>query len=199
MKVNIDGEMKNIHTLWREGSSVKLIDQRILPHRFEILTLKDHRDTAEAVKIMILRGAGAIGVAAGYGMAQAALEAKDLTLDEFKEYMDQSADRLRSTRPTAANLFHAIDRCLAAGFTGTVPERVEAVVAEKEYRGSIGSQRVHGAIDRNGANETGKRGDRRVQDQEALLRDRVDRPDRGPDGRDPVLDGKEAHLDRLVP
>ncbi len=132
MKVTVDGEEKNIHTLWREGSNVKLIDQRILPHRFEILTLKDHRDTAEAIKIMILRGAGAIGVAAGYGMAQAALEAKELTLSEFVEYMDESADRLRNTRPTAANLFHAIDRCLAAGSTGTVPERVEAIVTEAD-------------------------------------------------------------------
>ena len=132
MKINIDGEMKNIHTLWREGSSVKLIDQRILPHRFEILTLKDHSDTAEAIKIMILRGAGAIGVAAGYGMAQAALEAKGLTLDGFVEYINESADRLRNTRPTAANLFHAIDRCLTAGSTGTVPERVEAVVSEAD-------------------------------------------------------------------
>jgi S-methyl-5-thioribose-1-phosphate isomerase len=132
MKVNVDGEMKNIHTLWREGSNVKLIDQRILPHKFEILTLKDHRDTAEAIKIMILRGAGAIGVAAGYGMAQAALEAKDFTLNEFQEYLNESADRLRNTRPTAANLFHAIDRCLAAGSTGTVPERVEATVAEAD-------------------------------------------------------------------
>jgi methylthioribose-1-phosphate isomerase len=132
LKVTVDGEEKNIHTLWREGSNVKLIDQRILPHKFEILTLKNHRDTAEAIKIMILRGAGAIGVAAGYGMAQAALEAKDLTLNEFEEYLNESADRLRNTRPTAANLFHAIDRCLAAGSTGTVSERVEAIVAEAD-------------------------------------------------------------------
>jgi translation initiation factor eIF-2B subunit alpha/methylthioribose-1-phosphate isomerase len=134
MKVNIDGEEKNIHTLWREGSDVKLIDQRVLPHRFEILTLKDHRDTAEAIKIMILRGAGAIGVAAGYGMAQAALEAKDLTLNEFEDYLFESADRLRNTRPTAVNLFHAIDSCLAraGGFIGTVPERVEAIITEAD-------------------------------------------------------------------
>jgi S-methyl-5-thioribose-1-phosphate isomerase len=132
LKVTVDGEVKNIHTLWREGSNVRLIDQRILPHRFEILTLKDHRDTAEAIKIMILRGAGAIGVAAGYGMAQAALEAKELSLDRFEDFMNESADRLRDTRPTAANLFHAIDRCFAAGSIGTVPERVEAVVAEAD-------------------------------------------------------------------
>jgi S-methyl-5-thioribose-1-phosphate isomerase len=65
-------------------------------------------------------------------MAQASLEAKDLTLDGFEEYMNASADWLRNTRPTAANLFHAIDRCLAASSTGTVPERVEATVAEAD-------------------------------------------------------------------
>jgi S-methyl-5-thioribose-1-phosphate isomerase len=132
LKVILDGEEKNIHTLWREGFSVRLIDQRILPHRFEILTLNNHRDTAEAIKVMILRGAGAIGVAAGYGMAQAALEAKDFALAGFEEYMKESANRLRNTRPTAANLFHAIDRCLAVGNTGTVPVRVEAIVAEAD-------------------------------------------------------------------
>ena len=130
MKVIVDGNEKNIHTLWRMGSSVKLIDQRVFPHRFEVLTLNDHKDTAEAIKIMILRGAGAIGVAAGYGMAQAALEAKNLPQDEFEVYLKKSADRLRNIRPTAANLFHAIDRCLSAASTGRVPERVEAVVAE---------------------------------------------------------------------
>jgi methylthioribose-1-phosphate isomerase len=56
MKVNVDGTIKNIHTLWREGSDVKLIDQRVFPHGFKILTLKDQKDTVEAIKIMILRG-----------------------------------------------------------------------------------------------------------------------------------------------
>jgi translation initiation factor eIF-2B subunit alpha/methylthioribose-1-phosphate isomerase len=128
MKVRIDGKEKEIYTLWREGSNVKLIDQRLLPHQFKILTLKNHRDTANAIKSMILRGAGAIGVAGGYGMAQAAFEAKSLSLEKFNQFIEESAERLKRTRPTAANLFHAIDRCLKAGRFGTVTDRMEAIV-----------------------------------------------------------------------
>ena len=132
MRITVNGEEKSSYTIWRDGSDVKLIDQRALPHRFKILTLKNHRDTAEAINIMILRGAGAIGVAAGYGMAQAALEAKDLAPKKFNEYINESADMLRNTRPTAANLFAAIDRCLTAGSICTIPKRVEAIVAEAD-------------------------------------------------------------------
>ena len=126
------GEQRDVRTLWREGSTIRLIDQRILPHTFEITSLKDHKQTAAAIKDMVMRGAGAIGVAAGYGMAQAALEAKDLSLDEFEVYFDDAAERLRKTRPTAANLFHAIERCLDAAKGVSVSDRVEAVVAEAD-------------------------------------------------------------------
>ena len=75
MRVKVNGETREQWTLWREGSELKMIDQRLLPHRFEILTLHSHRETAEAIRDMAVRGAGAIGVAGGYGVAQAALEA----------------------------------------------------------------------------------------------------------------------------
>jgi methylthioribose-1-phosphate isomerase len=132
MRVKVGGETRDVRTLWREEGTIRLIDQRILPHTFEITSLMDHRETAAAIKDMVMRGAGAIGVAAGYGMAQAALEAKDLPLDEFEAYFATAAGRLRKTRPTAANLFHAIDRCLSAGKGASVHERVEAVVAEAD-------------------------------------------------------------------
>jgi S-methyl-5-thioribose-1-phosphate isomerase len=132
MRVKVGGEQRDIRTLWREGSTIRLIDQRVLPHTFEITSLKDHRETAAAIKDMVMRGAGAIGVAAGYGMAQAALEAKDLSLDEFEAYFDAAAERLRKTRPTAANLFHAIERCLDTAKGVSVSERVEAIVVEAD-------------------------------------------------------------------
>ena len=126
------GEERDVRTLWREGSTIRLIDQRVLPHTFETTSLRDHRETAAAIKDMVMRGAGAIGVAAGYGMAQAALEAKDLSLDEFEAYFDAATERLRKTRPTAANLFHAIERCLDAAKGVSVSERVESVIAEAD-------------------------------------------------------------------
>ncbi len=132
MRVKFNGETRELWTLWREGAEVKMIDQRLLPHRFEILTLHNHGETAEAIRDMAVRGAGAIGVAGGYGVAQAALEAQEKNLKAFKAYISEAADTLRKTRPTAVNLFHAIDRCVKAASKGSVPERVAAACAEAD-------------------------------------------------------------------
>jgi S-methyl-5-thioribose-1-phosphate isomerase len=98
-------------TVWMEGPAVKMINQPLLPHRFEIAEFKDHKATAEAVKTMIVRGAGAIGATAGFAMAQAFLEAPAADLDD---YVKKAAETLRGTRPTAQNPFYAIDRVLSA-------------------------------------------------------------------------------------
>ena len=132
LKVMIEGEEKEYRTLWREESTVRLIDQRLLPHTFTIISLANHKETAEAIKVMIMRGAGAIGVAGGYGMAQAAMEASNLPLGEFNEYFSAASETLKNTRPTAANLFHAINRCLKANKGGSVSERVSAIVNEAD-------------------------------------------------------------------
>jgi S-methyl-5-thioribose-1-phosphate isomerase len=132
MRINFNGETRELWTLWREGAEVKMIDQRLLPHRFEILTLHSHGETAEAIRDMAVRGAGAIGVAGGYGVAQATLEAQGRKLRDFKEYVSGAADTLRATRPTAVNLFHAIDRCVKTASRGSVPERVAAACAEAD-------------------------------------------------------------------
>jgi eIF-2B alpha/beta/delta-like uncharacterized protein len=65
-------------------------------------------------------------------MAQAALEAERYSTTEFDTYIQKAADTLRNTRPTAANLFAAINRCLEAGKSGSVPEKVSYIVSEAE-------------------------------------------------------------------
>jgi len=132
MKVQIGDETREVRTLWREGRIVKMIDQRKLPHKFEITSTGHHADTAEAIRNMVLRGAGAIGVAGAYGMAQAALEAGDLPPDGFEAYLKSASDRLRETRPTAVNLFHAIERCLGAARSGSVHKRVRMIISEAD-------------------------------------------------------------------
>ena len=97
-------------TVWIEGSVVKMIDQRRLPGEFVIVSMPTYRETAEAIRDMTVRGAGAIGVAAGFGMAQAALSAPEGRLDT---QLAEAAELLRATRPTAHNLFYAIDRILS--------------------------------------------------------------------------------------
>ena len=105
---------KDYRTVWMEGSSVKTINQPLLPHRFEIVALPTHRDTAAAIKNMTLRGAGAIGAAGGFGMAQVFLEAP-ANGPERSQYIAAGYEALRDTRPTARDLFYAIDRVRAAG------------------------------------------------------------------------------------
>ena len=104
MKIN----NKDYRTVWMEGNEVKLINQTLLPHKFEIYTCKNHIETADAIKRMIVRGAGAIGAAAAYGAAQACLEAKE----NFSEYIKKAAETLEKTRPTAQNLFTGINHVL---------------------------------------------------------------------------------------
>ena len=125
-------------TVWMEEGRVKLIDQRLLPFRFEILTLATCADTAAAIRDMAVRGAGAIGVAAGFGMAQAALAAPDRHVDEA---LAQAAGLLRSTRPTAWNLFGAIDRvqqavteAKGAGAQRARAVRVAQAIADEDAR-----------------------------------------------------------------
>lgn len=102
---------KNYRTVWLEGSTVKLIDQHRLPHAFAVADCPTHRDTARAIQTMLVRGAGAIGGAAGYAMAQAALEAPESSL---VSYVEGAASLIRATRPTAHDLFYAVDHVLRA-------------------------------------------------------------------------------------
>ncbi len=95
-----------------EQAVVKMINQAILPHFFRIEELKTHGDTARAIVDMIVRGAGAIGAAAGYGMAQVVLEAPDTS--GFLDSVLEGSRTLAGTRPTAQNLFYAIERVLSA-------------------------------------------------------------------------------------
>jgi S-methyl-5-thioribose-1-phosphate isomerase len=127
MKVDLNGKTEDIKALWREGNIVKMVDQRKLPHIFEIVTLKDHKETAQAIREMVTRGAGAIGNAAGFAMAQAALEAKSKSPGDFIKYLNDASNFIRETRPTAANLFKAVERCLEVAKSGSVSTRVENI------------------------------------------------------------------------
>jgi S-methyl-5-thioribose-1-phosphate isomerase len=105
MKVN----GKEYRTVWMEKNTVKLIDQPLLPHAFQVRNCKTHKETAQAIKNMVVRGAPAIGATAGYGMAQAALELKN-NRDSFLTNFNQARQLMESTRPTAVDLFHATER-----------------------------------------------------------------------------------------
>ncbi len=109
MKVKIGNKVEYSRTVWLEGSVVKMINQPRLPHHFEIFESKDYEQTADAISTMIVRGAPAIGATGAFGMAQAAMSFKGNDLKGFRELMKKARETLLSTRPTAYDLFHAVD------------------------------------------------------------------------------------------
>ena len=96
--------------LW-EPFELKMLDQRALPHETVYLRYTTAEGVAKGIKDMVVRGAPAIGIAAAYGMAIAAHEAATGNLD-LKEHLASSQRVLAASRPTAVNLFWALERCL---------------------------------------------------------------------------------------
>ncbi len=96
---------------WDDGV-VRMIDQRKLPHEFVTVEFTDYRDVARAIKEMYIRGAPAIGAAAAYGLALAAVYSKGQSRPQLLADLREAVDVLQSTRPTASNLFWAVDRML---------------------------------------------------------------------------------------
>src|SRR5579871_530380 len=116
---------------WANGR-VRLIDQTALPARLEVVELSDWRAVAEAIRTMVVRGAPAIGCTAALGMA---LGARSLIADSretFLERLDEMAETFRSSRPTAVNLFWAIDRLLevAEETEGNIVDLKDALLSE---------------------------------------------------------------------
>jgi len=93
---------------------VRLIDQTRLPNEVAWIECRTVEDVAEAIEALRIRGAPAIGVAAGYALALAALNSPARDWDGWRSDLDRAAARLRQTRPTAVSLFRALDRVLQA-------------------------------------------------------------------------------------
>ncbi len=97
-----------------ETQQVEMIDQRLLPRDFKILTYDRYQDVADAIRTMVIRGAPAIGAAAAFGMALAAHQSDASTIAGLQEDLKAAGDHLNKARPTAVNLAWAIRRMLGA-------------------------------------------------------------------------------------
>ena len=96
---------------WRNGL-VRMLDQRLLPHQTVYLDYTEAAQVARAIREMVIRGAPAIGAAAAYGLALTAQHSRVRNVDTVRAELKVAADLLRQARPTAVNLFWAIDRVL---------------------------------------------------------------------------------------
>jgi len=97
-------------TIAREGDVVVMIDQRKLPGQEVYVRCKSAADVARAIKTMVIRGAPAIGVAAAMGLALGMRKSSATGTQKFAAEFQKSCDLMAATRPTAVNLFWAIER-----------------------------------------------------------------------------------------
>jgi methylthioribose-1-phosphate isomerase len=120
--------------IWNDDR-VLLIDQNRLPNEYAVVDVHRYEDMAWAIETMIVRGAPAIGVAAAYGMYLGAREIQTTDRSTFLSQLEAVAKRLRATRPTAVNLFWAIDRMLkVANQTLGSVEHLKSVLLETAQR-----------------------------------------------------------------
>jgi methylthioribose-1-phosphate isomerase len=134
---------------WTEGGVV-MIDQRRLPLEEVYVTCRTHAEVAEAIRNMTIRGAPAIGVAAAMGVALGALHADEADLDG---QMEAICETLAATRPTAVNLFWAIDRMkrLYASLLGQPIGQIRSALVADAVRVREEDILICRAIGRNGA------------------------------------------------
>ncbi|NOZ46529.1 MAG: S-methyl-5-thioribose-1-phosphate isomerase [Chlorobi bacterium] len=97
----------NYRTVWMKDGEVFLIEQNLLPFEFKIYKSENYIQTCNAIINMTVRGAGAIGAAAGYAMAQAARESKK---NNYESFLKEARFHIEHTRPTARNLFYAVEK-----------------------------------------------------------------------------------------
>jgi methylthioribose-1-phosphate isomerase len=117
------------------GNRARIIDQTRLPAKLVYLDIDNHQDMVAAIKKLSIRGAPAIGIAAAYGVALGAQESAGLDRSEFNTAVHQVIDTLAATRPTAVNLFWALERMkrvLAGNPGGTVSQVTSLLLAEAQ-------------------------------------------------------------------
>ena len=119
---------------WDDGA-VKMIDQRALPWKLEFVQLHTVEAVAESIQNMTIRGAPAIGAAAGFGMALAAQLSDAATIDALVSDLHQNGELLKAARPTAVNLAWAVDKLLQIAKSGefnSVDDLREVLLSEAQ-------------------------------------------------------------------
>jgi methylthioribose-1-phosphate isomerase len=115
-----------IETLYWKNQRLYILNQLLLPHAVKYVVCNNHADVADAIRDMVIRGAPAIGIAAGYGMYLASIEKPFMTPAQLLDHLQKTKIILGNTRPTAVNLFWALDRMMKSAVeaaAGTEPVR----------------------------------------------------------------------------
>ncbi len=123
MRILTDNGVQERRAVWFENGEVWMIDQRLLPFELAFVSFDDHADVSEAIRNMTVRGAPSIGASAAYAMCLAALNGEDLA---------KAAELVKSARPTAYDLFYAVD-----WMVGRIGSGADPVGAADEYTQSM--------------------------------------------------------------
>ena len=142
-----------IPTLAWTPEGVRFIDQTKLPLEESYVLATTYEQVADVIVTMVVRGAPAIGVSAAYGIALGALHTKAATPLEFAPEFDRICARLAATRPTAVNLFWAIDRMqrLYASLRGRPIDEIRAALVREARQIYLDDIAINRAIGANGA------------------------------------------------
>jgi S-methyl-5-thioribose-1-phosphate isomerase len=136
MNVTVHGRTRHYRTVAfdRAHNAVLLVEQRLLPYAFKIVATRHFRETATAIRDMVVRGAGAIGATAAYGLAQGALAFRGRSLKKFSQHLGIVYQTLKAARPTAVdpvNAMHAVRAAMRAGKTVEEQQALALAVAEE--------------------------------------------------------------------
>src|SRR5258708_1492606 len=128
MKVTVGGRTRHFRTVTYDCSrnTVLLIDQRLLPHCFQIISMAGFRQTAAAIRDMVVRGAGAIGATAAYGLAQGVRAFGDRGPAAFRRHTQWVYRILQEARPTAVDPVNAMDQVISAMRQGKTVEEQQS-------------------------------------------------------------------------
>lgn len=118
---------------WKDNSVV-FIDQTKLPNKLVYVTCKNYNEVADVIRRLVVRGAPAIGVSAAFGLALAAQQSKVKTLPELMRDLDSAFKVLQATRPTAVNLFWALQRVMGKGKRAKTLEEAKRVVLNEALK-----------------------------------------------------------------
>ena len=135
MNVTVRGRTRPYRTVTFDSAknTVQLIEQRLLPHQFKIVSTRDFRETAAAITDMIVRGAGAIGATAAYGLAQGARAFRGNNNTGFAKHVATVFETLKNARPTAVDPVNAMLQVRVAMKRGrTVAEQQALALAAAE-------------------------------------------------------------------
>lgn len=135
MNVTVRGKTQHYRTVTFDAArnQVRLIEQRLLPHEFKIVATQNFHETAVAIRDMVVRGAGAIGATAAYGLAQGVRAFRGSDSKKFSRHVETVYETLKEARPTAVDPVNAMNDVRAAMARGeTVAEQQAIALAAAE-------------------------------------------------------------------